>query len=227
MVKEIMTVEAILLKSLPFKEYDKILTLYTKTLGLIKLYVKLSKRTSLSTLPLVTPFTRVDFQISKGRSDFFRFHDGTLLDQRIALRQKLEFLQLAVQLIELICKTQWPEQPSPDLYQLLNASLAAIPTLEQPKKILYLFYLKILKHEGVLSRSKYCPLCHKELHETFRFKGDAYCEKDAPIPSIYFSEKEELMIQNMLDLRNWDQLSSLPLKDPLGTKIKELFNTTL
>lgn len=223
MTREIITVEGVILKSLKFKEYDRILTLYTKNEGLIKLYVKLSKRSLSSRLSLLTPFTTAEFQVSKGNSDFFRFHDGSLLDQRLFLRGKLEYLQIATQFIELTCQTQWPDQASPPLYLLLNSFLSLIPKVEEPKKLLTLFYLKLLKHEGVLQISHFCSECNKKLVATFRFKGECYCEKDAPPPSIVFSPEEETLLQILLALRECQQLVTLPSTESFAEKIKELF----
>lgn len=223
MTREIFTTEGVVLTSINHKDYDKIVTIYTKNEGLIKLYVNLSRRSLPILLPLITPLTKAEFQIARGRSEFFSLQDGTVLDQRTNLRNSFAHLQTAITLVEVLYKSQWPEEASPSLYCLLDFLLSTLPTIKEPTKILTIFYIKLLKHEGILQMANRCAECNKELKEKFRFKGEGYCEKDAPCLHIIFSYEEELLLQKMFALRDIQQLLALMIEDVFVKKVNALF----
>lgn len=140
-------IEGIVLKTFDYKENERIITIFTQTEGVITLIVKHIK----NKIAITTPFCQAEFLFTKGKSDLFKFQDGTILDDHHYLRQDLSHLQAAAEMVKIILKSQLPGKPAPKLYALLLAYLRRLPYFKDATPLLTSFYLKILTHEGLLS----------------------------------------------------------------------------
>ena len=140
--------EGIVLRAFPYRENERILTVFTQDAGLISLIVK---RISSSLLSLTSPFCRSEFLYRKGNTDLFRFLDGTPIDYHFFLRDKLSYLDTASALAQAILSSQLPLKPAPALYALLLSYLKHLPHFANPAPLVCSFYLKTLLHEGHFS----------------------------------------------------------------------------
>ncbi len=147
--------EGIVLHSFDFKENQKIVTLFTEDAG--KICLIMTKKTG--NLGLTTPFSKGEYIYTKGKSDLYRFYDGTVLDNHILLRSSLVHLQAAGELTNAILRSQMPTKPAPLLYALLKTYLFQIPGFPDPTPLLCSFYLKLLKHEGILNLDDLPEIC--------------------------------------------------------------------
>jgi DNA repair protein RecO len=142
-------VEGIILRATPFKDRDRIVTLFTPQMGMISL---LAKRISTSEkMALFSPFSLIEALYLKKNSDLCLFKDGTLLDDHLFLRNQWSHLETAGKMAQTLLHSQLPGKAAPLLYALFKASLKQLPHFEDPTSLLFLFYLKFLTHEGVLS----------------------------------------------------------------------------
>lgn len=139
-------VEGIVLRSTFYAEVDRIITLLTPA-GICKLFVKGRRRPDLRLQALTTPFTRGEYLFEVRKSDLYRFVDGTVHEQHLALRDCLEKLNTAQKMVDALLKSQWPNNPSKELYHLFAFFLKK--TCETPH-LLPFFLIKLLKHEGLL-----------------------------------------------------------------------------
>ncbi|NGX53295.1 MAG: DNA repair protein RecO [Chlamydiae bacterium] len=213
-------VEGIVLHAVPFKEYDKILTLFTPTTGLLKLFFKSSRRFSFVQNALTTPLTVGEYLYSQGRKDLHRFRDGTILHQNLALRNNLETLQTAEKLAHAIYQSQWPGKAAPQLYLLLRTFLEKIPESPHPDTLHTAFLLKILKHEGILQHSP-------SQEEAYRYGGECFSSNAAPAGAHLFTREEEREFTFLTHSRSFQELSSYELSEELKTKIETLFDQAL
>jgi DNA repair protein RecO (recombination protein O) len=186
--------EGIVLRSFPYRENERILTVFTQDSGLISLIVK---RLSSSLLSLASPFCRSEFIYRKGKTDLFRFLDGTPIDYHLFLRDKLSHLDSASALAQGILSSQMPLKPAPALYALLLSYLKHLPQFAQPAPLLSSFYLKTLLHEGLFS-TDHTPFSTEEeqvVHELILCKQFLELEKCAVSPELadkihrFFKEK--------------------------------------
>ncbi len=196
--------EGIVLSALPFKEHDKILTLFTES-GLIKLFVKGSRKLNLQKNALCTPFTRGTYIYLPRPNSLHRFTDGTILDQHLFLRDSLDRLQTAEKMAQAVISTQWQNKPSPQLYHLFSLFLE-----KSKPHLLSAFLLKLMKHEGILELGRVEP--------TKRYQGELSNHPDA----ISFNETEEKHLQHLAGARNFEQLE-VPTPDRFAQKITSLF----
>ena len=139
--------EGIVLKTFDYKENERIVTIFTESDGVVALIAKNVK----NKIAITTPFCQAEFLFTKGKSDLFKFQDGTILDDHHYLRQNLSHLQAAAEMLKIILKSQLPGKPAPKLYALLLAYLRQLPHFKDVTPLLTSFHLKLLMHEGLLS----------------------------------------------------------------------------
>jgi DNA repair protein RecO (recombination protein O) len=211
------TTEGIVLRSLEYKERQRILTVFTEQFGLISLIVKgLSKRKH-HLLAIATPFSQSAFVLRRQRSELFNFLDGTLLDEHLSLRGSFAHLQAAGHLGQAILRSQLPEKAAPALYALFASYLKQIPHLTDPTPLILSFQLKLWKHEGLLELSDQCSCC--EATPTHLQEGESVCPLHAKPHAQSFSVKEWSTLKELLYVRSFQQLQNIPASPNLIEKI--------
>lgn len=203
--------EAIVLTALPFKEYDRILTLFAPQ-GLLKLFVKSTKRSYLQNAALTSPLTCGEFHYTQGRNELHRFREGRIYHQNLHIRGRLESLTAAEQMIHALLKSQLPHKAAPQLYHLFRLFLLRLPEFEDPKKLTTLFLLKILKHEGILQLTE---------SPRYRYGGECFSTEEAPLGAITLSVEEENLVTELATSRH---LKEILLPKDFARKITTLFD---
>lgn len=191
--------EGLVLRSLDFRDRQKILTLFTENFGMISLIVKGIHRKSSHLLTLTSPFTRGEYLFRVGKSHLFAFKDGTPLATNHALRANLTHIEAATALVKALLDSQLPEKPAPALYQLTKTYLEILPDFEEPNSLIASFLLKLLKHEG-----------HLSLHH----------------PPAAFSPKEWETATLLTQVRTIQKLKETTVSTALHKKIEEFFKQT-
>lgn len=212
---EISHTEAIVLRQLAFKDYDRVLTLFSP-LGLIKLFVKSGRRNYLHNAALSSPMTLGDFSFRQGRSELNRFIEGRVVKHHLALRDRLELLKASEEMASALLLSQWPGKAAPQLFSLFACFLDYLPQSRDPMALSCAFWLKILRHEGVLQLSSLASPCARLGSEQFRVQ-------DAPPGALNFSEEEEELLMALAYLRSLQQIDSLSLTASFQEKIKVIF----
>ena len=179
-------VEGVVLKSIPFKESDRILSVFTPNRGIISLFVKRLSKSRLSILNLTSPLCRGEFVFRKGRSDLYRFIDGTIIDLHLKVRRSYKHLKCAGKMLNAILTSQMPGKSAPALYALLISYLKHLSDFSDPIVLWASFQLKLLKHEGLLAIDETCLSCSKA--QALRIiDGESRCIKCADTLSFPFS----------------------------------------
>lgn len=215
--------EGIVLRSQDYKERHRIITLFSP-LGLISLIVKSISRKNAHLLTLTTPFSHGEYIYLQGRSDLLRFHDGTVLDDHLDLRQHLKLLQTAGALANAILTSQMIGKPAPALFALYKSYHKQICCFDDPAPLLASFYLKLLKHEGQLSISSHCASCQSASAQ-FLYNGESFCSQHAEHRAISFSFSEWETVLMLNNVQQFSVLRTLCLSSSLLQKIQGLFFT--
>ncbi len=118
---------------------------------MISMIIKGLSSKKLFKLPFCESFCEVELVLSKKNGDLYTFHEGSIIDLHLPLRDNLRHLYTASSMTRAILDSQLPEKPAPLLYSLFSICLHQIPTFLCQNTLLACFYLKILKHEGVFS----------------------------------------------------------------------------
>lgn len=143
------SIKAIVIKSIPYQDSQKILTLFSGELGIASMIIKGLSSKGSHKLPFTMPFCEAEFVFSKGKSDLLLFQEGSIINLNLPLRDNLSNLQTAFCLCQILMPLQLPGKPAPHLYALLSTFLRQIPLFSCPKILVSCFKLKILLHEGL------------------------------------------------------------------------------
>lgn len=217
-------VEGIVLKAIPYKENDRILTIFTSESGAMSLYVRGASKNKLSLMNLTTPFCRAEFIFRKGQSDLYRFIDGTILDLHLPLRKSYQHMACGGKMLGSILRSQMPGKSAHHLYRLLLSFLKKLPDFSHPETAWASFQLKLLKHEGLLSITEKCPLC-KNAPASQILGGESRCKTCAPAQSFSFLEEEWALLHVLFTARSFNFLIDLQLKSSLMQKIDALYES--
>ena len=143
-----LTTEAIVLKSVDYRDHQKILTLFTHEEGILSLFVNHLSPKDLQRITLCSPLTCATYILKKGNKDLYKLIDATLHEGHFELRRTIQHLKAALEMLKLIHHTQMPGKPAPALYQLLKVYLKQLHTTSHIDALLISFCLKLLIHEG-------------------------------------------------------------------------------
>jgi DNA repair protein RecO (recombination protein O) len=211
---DLLNTEAIVLQAIPFKEYDRILTLFSPQ-GLLKFFVKVAKKEYLHLAALTSPLTLAEFHYTPGRKGLHRLVEGTILKQNIQIRESYTSLIIAEKMVYALLQSQWPDKPAPKLFALFILLLEHLPTVKEPSSFLTLFLLKLLRHEGLLQLST-------PLQAVYRFAGERYSQKEAPPGALLFTEEEEELLTSLALTRFLPDLKECTLSTEFQKKIEIL-----
>ena len=139
--------EGITLKTIPYSEKNRILTVFTKEFGLISIFVKNSDVKK--NLSLTSPFCRGEFVI-KRKSQMASFLDGTIFDCYLKLRESQSAIENGYSLAKIILKTQPFPRKSGGIYALFKSYLDHV-FLKNGSSLICSFQLKVLLYEGLLN----------------------------------------------------------------------------
>lgn len=216
--------QALVLQILPFQDEHLIVTLFTHRLGLIKTLIKYRRKVQPPTL--LEPLSWGEFTLYKQKSDLYHFREGTLLDNHFFLRTHLSILQAAGKMISALLKTQLPEKPAGALLALILSFFQLLPIAENPQSIVAIFYLKLLKHEGLLQTNKQCAGCGIPINHFLRYQGELYCKEHAPLAHLIFDATEEETLLKISESKKSKELLEKQLSSECINKIYELFEQT-
>ena len=216
-------VEGIVLKQIPFKETDRIVSLLTPDRGLLSLYVKGGSKQSPFLINLTSPLCRGDFVFRKGCSDLYRFIDGAILDLHLPIRSSFLSLQCGAKMLEALLKTQAPGKSAHRLYSLFIAYLKHLSKAIHPETLWASFVLKLLKYEGVLSIEPLCLLCKKEKASCIR-SGESRCSRCADTTSLLFSKSEWNDLILLIEARRFGPLLTVALPPHFIQTVDALFH---
>ncbi len=218
--------EAIVLRSSPFKEYDRILQIFSKERGILTAYVRGASRPSHPLHGISQPCIEGAFSYRETRGETVRITEGKVLLRSLRLRERLSSLQGAMRLCQATGQFLQPKTPSIKLYQLLRGYLEQIPLAPFPGVLEASYLLKLLLLEGLWSPHHSCDQCNQEIEESlpcFFAQGNLYCSQCHPQGSLCFEPGERVQMLFLTHVRSWNQLIGCPEIPDFRKKIERLF----
>lgn len=147
-------IEGIVIKRKNFGEADRILTVFTKNKGKIKILAKGVRRITSRRGPNIELFNQVELSIHEGRS-FDTLTEASVLNTFSQVRKNLDLVGLAFHVCEIVDGLCPEHQAHPKVYELM---LEVLNQLDQG--IIHSFERNLLTELG------YLPKEHKELDTT-------------------------------------------------------------
>lgn len=224
---EFHTAEGIVVKVIPFRDYDQILAIFTREAGMIKVLQKGSrskKRGVRGVQGLCMPLTRVEIVYKEKKGEIFSCHELAHLGSYQALRHELSHLNAACDLLQVVYQTQLVGKPAPQLFALLKLYLDKMPFISSPCLLTTSFRLKLLKHEGVSTCPLACSYClYPLLKEAFVYQGEVYC-KDHQLRGSYSLQEIELgVLYKLMVCQSYQELAQTELFPQTKAKFERYF----
>lgn len=213
--------EGIVLRSLDFKDREKIITVFTANRGLISLIVKGITKKRSHLLTLTSPFTQADYHYLIGRSSLYSFKEATPLNTHHYLREKLSHIQAATTFASALLSSQMPGKPAPHLYALTLSYLKQLPQFDTPSSLTASFLLKLLKHDGHLSLKNGCTSCGEP--PTHLHVGEPFCRTHTPAYAHLLSQTEWDTLQVLAEARSFAPLKEIQVSPSLHQMIELIF----
>lgn len=180
-----------------FKEADLLLDIFTLEHGRLPVIFKggVSRKRGMGSSPLMEG----EFQLSKGHGTLWRCGEVSWSKRHLALRDRLETLTAAGEMISAIKETQLEQHPAPLLYRLLASYLSALPAAQDPQALACSFLLKLLRHEGIFS--------------------------DETILQLELAPEAQTLLATLAYTRRLEDLYAHRIPASLAEQIKHLFHT--
>ena len=140
--------KTISLKSQPFAEADKLVTLFSREQGKIRVVAKSARRVPSRLGGRVEAFTYADCFIAKGRS-LDILSQCEVLDTFQSLRDDPEASRVGLYFLKLVDSGTAEGQPNPELFDLLLKGLTALKMKKDPRRVELRFEKAFMRVEGI------------------------------------------------------------------------------
>ncbi|MCL6639116.1 MAG: DNA repair protein RecO [Firmicutes bacterium] len=218
-------VDAVVLRARDCGNADKLLTLFSRERGKIKVMAHGAGRTNSRKRGSVQPFTRSRFLLRRGRElDSVSQCEG--LDMHLHLREDLTRLACASYLAELVEALAPEDEPNEPLFILLAATLQLMAGGD-PETLALCFAMKAAALSGYFPELEVCAVCRAALGGNIYFSPDLggvvcpACREGAPGKVATLNRG---LIETMKALARWHpaRLHQLKVDSPVKEKLREL-----
>ncbi|MEC7839959.1 MAG: DNA repair protein RecO [Chlamydiota bacterium] len=214
--------EGITLKSIDYREFDKILYIFTQSEGVKHLIVKGAKRPKSRAKAALSPLVHAEFLCEKkmGQSELTVCREISTMNLNLFLRENIDMLESACAMARAIQKTQLPNCPTPLLFELFKAYIEKIKNCSSLPNLVASFHLKLLRHDGILALPPRCNQCEDLLTKAYFYDSQPYCQHHAPPKSLQFNEEELNRMATLTFSRDLREIMELQLPEQLPQKIQ-------
>jgi DNA repair protein RecO (recombination protein O) len=155
--------EAIVIKSQPFLEADKLITLFTKNHGKIRAIAKSARKTSSKFGARLEIFTYLDCFIAQGRNLDIISQVETK-ESFYRLREDEEKIKAGAYLLKLVDKSTTEGIHNEPIFELLLRSLKLLKIGVPESTVKKIFEIKLMEIEGFFPRLTNCTVCKGRLN---------------------------------------------------------------
>ncbi len=154
--------EGVILRHSDFGEADRLLTIFTREAGKVRVIAKGVRKARSRKAGHVEPFTRTSLQLARGR-DLFILTQAEAIDVYAALREDLVLLGYASYVIELLDRSSTDEEENRFLYNLLTRTLARLNRGDDPNLVARYYEIRLLDYAGFRPQLFSCARCEAEI----------------------------------------------------------------
>jgi DNA repair protein RecO (recombination protein O) len=160
---ELFKSDAFLLRSVDFRDSDRILTLLTRERGKLSALARGARKSQKRYGGALVPFAHIEVVLTQGRGKLLNITEATLYNPNTELSTHLERVGAASYVTEIIRESIPENLPDIPLFELLKAALPLIArvSLKQIVSVVVAVTLKILEINGIAVRLDRCSACGK------------------------------------------------------------------
>lgn len=170
--------EGIILRHSDFGEADRLLTIFTRELGKLRVVAKGVRKARSRKAGHVEPFTRAQLQLARGH-DLYILTQAEAVEAYAALRENLTRLSYAAYALELLDRFTYDEEDNRALYDLLARTLRRLNRGDDPNLATRYYEIRLLDYVGFRPQLFACAQCGREIQAEDQFfsatLGGAIC----------------------------------------------------
>jgi DNA repair protein RecO (recombination protein O) len=155
-------VEAVVLRHSDWGEADRMLTIFTRELGKLRVVAKGARRPRSRKAGHLEPFTRVALLLARGR-EIWIVTQAETLDAYLPVRDDLERTGYAAYVAELLDRFTYEEGENSSLYRLFVEALERVSTLKDPVPAIRYYEIRLLDLLGFRPELFHCVQCGNEI----------------------------------------------------------------
>lgn len=216
---------AFILRQQAWGEADRLLTLFTPQQGKIRVVAKGVRRANSRRAGHLEAFTLSDVLLSQGR-DLAILTQAESLESYRPLHEDLQRFAAASYVVELLDRLTVEAEPQPELFELLQQTLAALCQTEQIGLLLCYFELHSLAIAGFQPELQRCVWSGVEIEAVDQFfdlsAGGVVCPaasqqaaQQLTPPALLPITVQTLKLLRIIQRSHWQVLATLPV--PAGT----------
>lgn len=168
---------AFVLQFTHYEEFDIIVHVFTKDLGLIPLFVKGGNRKKSPYAFLKQPLCQIDLLCQKKQGEFYLLKEASPIAVFTQMRQSYKRLKAMLSIQQCLKSCLIHEYSCPDIFILTQIILRNLNQSDSEYTELYLclFYLKILFFEGLWPIEFVCPSCEQKQASIYIYHDHFQC----------------------------------------------------
>ncbi|MCK8815936.1 DNA repair protein RecO [Natroniella sulfidigena] len=193
------TTDAIVLRDYELGEADKIVLLFSKTKGKIKVVANGARKTKSTLAAGMQPFIYNQIIAYQGKSELAKLSQCDIKENFRTLCDDLFKMAYASYIVELIIKLTVDREENQLVFSLLLLTLRLLDQFDEPDLIVKAFELKLLKILGYRPHLKDCIKCNSKLTQGLKFDALAggvvcadcasYTSKNISLGTVKFMEQ--------------------------------------
>jgi DNA repair protein RecO (recombination protein O) len=181
LMPDLLKSEAIVLETIRWKESSKIVTLFSREWGIIKVIARGVYRNKSTFAGKLESLNRIDTVInSKDSRSLQILTEADVIDSFNVVRMDLERLPYALAILELIRQTVHEQHSDTIFFDFIIEMLNALKSSTDPPVIFIYFLLKLVSFLGFKPNFDICQVCEKPLASGYSFfsleNGTIYCQ---------------------------------------------------
>ncbi|AGB41790.1 DNA repair protein RecO [Halobacteroides halobius DSM 5150] len=195
--------DAIVLRHYELGEADKIIVLFSRNKGKIRVVAKGVRKTKSSLAAGLEPFTYNHILVYQGKSDLGNLSQCDIKDSFSSLKDDILKMTAASYLAELVNELTVDHQPHQDIFDLLLLTLKLLDQLDEIDLLLRTFELKLLNLLGYQPYITACIKCGREVDQSVKFNliaGGLTCDKCASNQDLRVSLGTVKFIEQLIKL---------------------------
>jgi DNA repair protein RecO (recombination protein O) len=222
MSQDFQQAEGIILRAIPFRDHDQILSIFTQNVGVIKVLYRGSKTQKIQGLCM--PLTKVEVFYREKKGEIFHCQELTLVESLSFLRKELLYLEVGCDLLQVILTSQLIGKAAPHLYALLCIYLKKIPQTVNPWTLAVSFRLKLLKYDGLATFPFICSECQQLLQiVAFTRESEGWCTNHQPLGSLVWQQNELQQVYRLANCLNHREICADDISLSLQNKVARFF----
>jgi DNA repair protein RecO (recombination protein O) len=164
-------VDAVVLRHSDYGEADRLLTLFTRQRGKMRVIAKGARKIASRKAGHIEPFTQVKLQLARGK-DMFLVTQADTVDAYLPLRDDLILTSHAAYVLELLDRFSYEDETEhPSTFRLLTETLARLASTPDAAiwMIIRYYEMRLLDHVGFRPQLFECTNCGRAIQPEDQF----------------------------------------------------------